>query len=395
MSLFFQLFILSLQAFSNPVCAPEAKNQIDLHAIAQDVFRPFQLMCLDINRIETGKNPEHNPLCSVFWGDRKVAGFEKVLKANPESLNKSSNSFVNLTEQQMTAIGRKKLSSHELAEIQNAFNSYRDRLLPGCCGNDEVCRNAFQQVQLRFCKSPSDPSQVDPCTKQKEAFFSLDRTNQAQKWYNLNAQKIVKSEYDRQMIAFLKYTKLDLLFKLRPSIANGIITLSEYTNIENSQTSYFLQHEFGHACSSIRRQISAINSKVERDDGSSDSKGLSSYCGQMKKGDGNITTIEIFEEKAASDKIKKCINERVTREIFDSQDRAFAPNSCYGSKIEEANADLFAALSSVDGAQNTVYYHCNNYPDAQHIAGFSIVECLIPYSANYRQKIKESFNCKK
>jgi hypothetical protein len=388
---FLFIFLAGVMAKAEDQSCRLSHGPESLKQVATFISQPYIEICDDLHKIEAGNEPQNKPLCSVFWPNHK-APFEQILKSNPESLNKWSADVKNPSQVEMAASGQKLGSLEEMGQIEKKYFEYRDKLKTECCHNDSTCIQAFQKIPLEFCKSPDDPKVPDPCAYQGTGTFSMNEEEQIQTWMNLNSLTTSPTPFDLQAKTYL--TQHPELATKRGKIAFGHISMSRYFHLTSPNLPYLFQHELGHACSVIQRQIASLKSQTIDKQGEVNAFSMSLYCQNIQPKYANLSIINQFEEKKVSSRIEKCIMDRIRNETLNPDDHAYAAKSCFGAKIEEATADIFAAYSSVNGILDTLPFHCSNYPDPIHIGGFSVVECLSLHSAKYRAQVKTGIQCK-
>ncbi|MGZ3769150.1 MAG: hypothetical protein ACXVCP_06685 [Bdellovibrio sp.] len=382
-------------AVAAPYCSLESSdnNKKTIETIQTNIVSPFNLFCADLKNIVNNKEPQHHPVCSAIW-EKGQAWWKKMAEEKPAELNKHSDEYKNPSRNEMLAHGFSIALPSELKKIEAKFNALKARTVPQCCGNDVECSKAYLATSLKFCSDPkaeADPNAPDPCADAKEAYFNADRKAKLGAWFLKTSNE-------------LPQFRLELLAKVRKEfpqfeeemIRPGFVTLSKYKSNESNSNTYADRHELGHACNFIRRQIASKSGTKdslvswETDDYDK------IYCKPQSGVHYNFTFIDtLFPGKSAVD-LKICIQDRIKSETQDPKDYAYFPDSCIGSKIEEAMADAFASLTAnPDELAELTSTLCMNAVSAIHFSGYSTFDCFIKNVPGFADKISRGISCPK
>ncbi len=137
----------------------------------------------------------------------------------------------------------RKMTDDERAELQRQIDQIRDGVTSICCaGASALCADTMKNVVTQWCKPQEDSSAPDSCIDNGTHF---NRSPAEQ-----------KAHFD-----FLKDPKKSPQELKRFPLAPGFIQLSPFLKQDGTtrDRAITIAHEFGHACSAIRRQLEIQN----------------------------------------------------------------------------------------------------------------------------------------
>jgi hypothetical protein len=156
----------------------------------------------------------------------------------------------------------------------------------------------------------------------------------------------------------------------------------------SSTPDHMIRHELGHACSDIRRQISAIKPGPQR---------MAQFFAWLPElGDNFCDLYEpnqeaykpLFKDIEGGDSILKCL----IKENSDSQSPfhpAHIDKDCPAKKLEEASAEALGFLfNTKEITQSVPYPTCDYNPSRIHQASALVFKCLIRNSQSFKARVE-------
>ena len=388
-----QLEVINRQTKLNPVsCAPESYSNVDLTASAK--YCPA---------IEATLKSSDQHVCTPYYKNGVPHWENPAIKrevetyATAEAIAPSRSEFENR--------GLKIATQEEAEYLLERLDRIRKNMIPSCCDGNKECEKAMLGVNLKLCSDRSadkDSSAPDFCTltngyflpaRSKEDRLRIKKIiysalkKQEHKDYVLNTTGDSEEEIDRLM------RKL----KVTPATApvSGEVVVSPYfSNGASKVRDGTLRHEIAHACSSIKRQLAALDG----DDASALSLGL-----QQRRGDLSCELhpsapeaySNLIEDVKEKNKVSKCLF-KIAKESTSPTSYGFVKNSCPGSKLEEGFA---IAREVLDAPRPLVPFSfpnsvCTYRPSTKHPAAAAVLDCLVQHSGAFRKELKKELECR-
>lgn len=375
-------------AMAHSYCTPDNEATQSLQQIQDGLSGSQKDFCADLQRISKKQKPVHQPLCKALWDDGK-SWWKKIAEEKPAELDKSSEKYQNPSRNEMLKNGFAVATVQDLKNTERKFNEVKNRTASQCCGSDKHCLEAFKATTLQFCSDPvaeKDPNVPDPCAGTAEAYFSVNEDNYTKSYYAgvfANTPASEKTEFLKQVRA--TYSDFN-----PGKIYSGYISLGKYKRGETQELDYTIRHELGHACNYVRLQIGERSGTSL----STANGAYEGFCGHDPVEHYNYTVIDNLLAGRNASALKQCMRNKVEKETFDANDYAFIKDSCFGSKTEEALADVFSALTVKESEMpNLTMQLCFNSPSAIHSAGHSTLDCVINHAPGYATELSKGLSC--
>ncbi len=249
-----------------------------------------------------------------------------------------------------------------------------------CCNGDEKCEAAMKQVQVQICKPSVGENDPDSCV-----YGGV---------YQVPAEEFALAS------TRLKKTESGGTF----SPATGNITLSSYVSATKGSESVdsVIRHEFGHACSMVKMQLSAASpfwqKLVDKEQ-----RGRADRARQWVDEVRNrcVSTAKLpeayndfWESIGESKEFASCIYKLADLNQKQVIDRT-CDKLCPGHYLEEAVGITFSLLTGdLSGEAGAVFPNtCNHVRDAQHPMVSDVMDCLTQHSPRFRDKLRKQYSC--
>ncbi|RYZ72189.1 MAG: hypothetical protein EOP05_11290 [Proteobacteria bacterium] len=249
----------------------------------------------------------------------------------------------------------------------------RDEFALSCCGSNSRCTDAMKAVRVLSCSSDADkdPNQPDHCAL-LSGYFEFNQVEKS----NISA-----------LVAGNQFT----------GIQSGSVILSPYVTAtgEDYASAKIINHELGHACSFIRRQVGAT--EILGIDRAGSNKSLAAWndgtCGIGSDVDKEAYG-PMMNQVGFSLKVADCIS-NLARRSTDPASTAFFENSCPASKSEEGMAEAFA-ISQTKPLVPKAFpnWLCSARPSTRHPAMSDVLACVLKNDASTRQRLAREYGCK-
>ena len=391
--IFSVLFSVALAA---PLCSPEGGTSTSKTDITDGLAPAVRAFCTDIKNLRENREAVNKPLCSAFWTDGN-AWWKKITEKNPESLNKNSGEYKDPSRRDMLKAGYTFASEAQLVKINEEFSNMKARTAIQCCGSDQRCITTYMATSLRFCsdpKSEQDETAPDPCASSGSAYFTVDRKTQLTYFANYNHWERMPPETLAQIMDQMKMNGEPNF--VVGSINPGYISLNRYISPRGKSDDYTYRHELGHACNFVRRQLAVKDGVTNYSMKDSVVTEMAEYCKQSSQPSYDFTMLDNAYKGKNTSPLKNCIQQGIEEETNNTKDYAYIPNACFNSKIEEATADAFSALTAQKNeAGRLIWTLCTNSPSAIHYSGYKTLECVMKYAPEMNTVIADGIECPK
>lgn len=249
-----------------------------------------------------------------------------------------------------------------------------------CCNGDERCEDAMKKVQVQVCKPSVGENDPDSCV------------------YGGVYQ--VPAEEFGQASTRLKKEEAGGTF----SPATGNITLSSYVSADHGSESVdsVIRHEFGHACSMVKMQLSAASpfwqKLVDQDQRAKADRARQWVDDVRNRCDAKAKLPEayndFFESIGETREFSACIYKLAEMNQKQQVDRT-CDKLCPGHYMEEAVGITFSLLTGdLSGKVGAVFPNtCNHVRDAQHPMVSDVMDCLTQHSPRFRAKLRDQYSC--
>jgi|GEM_PF-5167819 len=291
------------------------------------------------------------------------------------------------------------LSPEAKTQILNQALDVREKTAQACCGTDSECLAAVRKVRVSVCESPADqdPSLPDPC-EANGGQFSLSTVEQAtvltQMQYSFGVGRYGTPAEVQRVISEAKETLRQNISFGSAFPASGEIRLSPFGHLDGAPLSEIqtLRHEFGHACSFIKRQIASEIGKPHAEDAAmSFYQRYTADCG-LHESRGLNAYGPLLKSAGAGAHVMPCLL-NLAEQSTDQISSAYFPGSCELSKIEEATAEAFSMLNSDIVPDDYPHRACSRLPSKLHPASTDVFTCLVKADAGFRKKLESKLRC--
>ena len=242
-----------------------------------------------------------------------------------------------------------------------------------CCGHDPECLRLIQTVPINYCDNPDarkHPNHPDYCSDL--AYFS------------------VEDQTIDEISNMMAHPEAPLRTQI---ISIGEIIVSPYYQKIQGQEYWMdsdltLAHEFGHACrmarlvQSLRAQDPSIKSLGK--------KYFKSIAQEERNCEITKDTIDFYHflAKDAGEYLTPTIIDCVAN--FGNFGKDKCQDNCPAQVLDESYANLVATTAHVDLAYPNF---CTHNRDSQHAFLMDELECVAKYSPNFRESVKEYWQC--
>jgi hypothetical protein len=308
--------------------------------------------------------------------------------------------FQAVTRAEFVKRGHALLSDDERASARLRAVRIRGEAATQCCGTDATCAAAMNSVTVKICESDADhdANALDWCeaTAGKYVNNSVQMAVMTLRLRDSLATAGLNSTRIQEIVAEAQKTLGGQSLESFPDPVVGEIQLSPYSNTDAghfvSDTTY--RHEFGHACSYIRRQLLAKKGNPHAGD-----VAMTFFQRIMPKCENDSTQIENAYgsqlERAGSNRhVFACLSDLASKST-DVTSSAYIPNSCPAYKIEEIMADAFSMYTGSAFPEAFPERACNRYPSTMHGAPVDVLTCMLSGDAHFRQALKTKLECSK
>lgn len=315
-----------------------------------------------------GSDPKN--LCSVVWEKGEPQWFDpkerKILALHGTKQKRIP------TRAELLAQGFKVRTAPERNAYLLASEKIRNRMAGVCCAGETACLSAMRAVRVTSCVSEADqnPKLVDPCA-------------------DVNGEYLMSNVEKRELQEFT-------LGKPRDRVLSGGIVLSPYVFASGNSVAAeaTVRHELGHACTVIRRQISALKGAENAMNASESLDAqMSGSCNGSFVNDTAYVGVFNGASADAGEKVLSCLKVQ-TKKSLEPKSTVFFEETCEGFKLEEGIAEGL----SIAGTQNLIpngypNRFCRATPSRQHMASAEVLACLLNNDPRLRAKFRSSLGC--
>ena len=314
----------------------------------------------------------------------------------PKSQNRYSADYVPPSRQDRTL---NLATSAQRAALNTEIQEARSQSATTCCGTNADCLRLMNSVRVQWCSSDATragygtpdlsggATMSDECIE-NGTYYSCSSEENELRWRAISNVYLSDGTIDTNAVAQLRGH-----YPFTP----GGITLGPYiTSAGDFRTKVrVIGHEFGHACSQIKRQI-AIN------------EGNTTFISQMrasmlKSSSCNLTTstraayLNLFGNAGISTASSSClmgVADKATQMRFRAPAQP-CENGCPRAFVEENIADWqsMMALDESRWIPTVVPGFCNYLRDAQHPWSWDVMACFVQ-TPSFADKIKRSSGCR-
>jgi hypothetical protein len=383
---------------SGPVCSGAEPSPGVFQTASISTSR--EAMCSVLDHLAKDGRPglfdTQNPygLCAPVWGQPLPEWTRPSVQASLQTY--ASADWIAPTRNQYLAQGFKLLTPDARQTILRDALRLREESTKLCCGSDVACTNLMRQVRVEFCTSEADqdPSKQDPCLF-SAGVYALSTVEQAEVASTLKnsldadpgvAIRRIVDEANRTL------TANGVLFASYP--VSGGIRLGPYANRngEAQASPGTLRHEFGHACSFIKRQIEASPGRPSSDHAARTF--FDRYGFPCAINDERVRSAygPLLKTLGADDNVELCLID-LAKKSTDPNSSAFIANSCPINKIEEATAEAFSLLSLKLQPDAYPQRACAMRPSKLHPASTDVFTCIVKGDARIRRRMMAAYAC--
>lgn len=284
-----------------------------------------------------------------------------------------------------------------LPDFMKRIDDLRRHAANECCVDDVDCRLGMQAVRVEFCKPQSHDDQPDACV-----FGGNYRMSAA--GYDSSFQAILSrsTTSSKQAAEIKRIARRNLGGRMPSSVQDGgllprgSIVLSSYVSKKDGVKALepVLMHEFGHACSMVRMQNSALNmNDLER------ATRATEWLDQAKsRCDLAVPPSAAYEDfwiaLGETRELAACLQRLATLNQQQVIDRP-CKNLCPGHYLEESVGIAFSLLAGeIAGGVESVFPNtCDHTRDAQHPMVADVAECLAENSVKFRARVAKAYGC--
>lgn len=291
------------------------------------------------------------------------------------------------------------LSEQGRANLVKQTDGIRETSAKACCGTDADCLRAMRNVRVSVCSSPADqdPSQPDPCEAVFGSYGLSAKENAVMTLTMKDSVTLFSTVLPSQTSRVIAEAKAllpgsSILLERYP--VTGEMVLNPYTTSRGDLISDLgtLHHEFGHACSFIKRQIAAKPGKAQaRENAMSFFMRRGTSC-ELDPGVHKAAYGPLLKEAGASGDVEACLLDLARQSTVETSS-AYLPNSCQLNKIEEATAEAFAFYTLPIMPDSFPDRACYRLPSTKHPASVDVFTCVIKADALKRREFAGKYRC--
>jgi hypothetical protein len=285
------------------------------------------------------------------------------------------------------------------AALIKQTDDIREGSAKACCGTDSDCLSAMRGVRVSVCSSPADqdPSQPDPCEAVGGSYNLTTKENAVMALTMKDSVTLFSTGLPSQTSKVIEEARAllggtSMLLEAYP--ATGEIVLSPYVTSRGEPISEMgtLRHEFGHACSFIKRQIAAKPGKSRaRENAMSFFMRRGTSC-ELDPDVHKAAYGSLLKETGASRDVEACLLDLARQSTVETSS-AYIPNSCQLNKIEEATAEAFAFYTLPIMPDSFPDRACSRLPSTKHPASVDVFTCVIKADARKRREFAGKYRC--
>lgn len=272
----------------------------------------------------------------------------------------------------------------------------RPLAIKSCCRGEKECGKAMNDVDIRLCDD-----RVKDC-ETRAGWHTVQSDKVRQIGFNLSNWGLNQKKFPRTFRAQLErhmgaIAPAESENPEAAQIISGSILLSGFDLPQINMDDVVL-HEFGHACSTIRRQLFVYRTNSE----SAFHSLMRSYypfnidrCAKTKHTE--ETYKRLSDQWPSGPAVWTCLS-RVTKSVskwvakHSKRDKAIDP-VCQASYLEESFANLNAIYSGAVDSANDAKDFCGGSGDDAHLAQSLVIECLLQNSKEFRDRARRNMKC--
>jgi hypothetical protein len=355
-------------------------------------------------REETGalsfERGEISPLCRPFIRQKERGELDRCgdIKRDPYASN-----FTWSSRNEMTRRGRANLYTDpefqpQLAALFERVEQVRESSAKLCCGDDPQCRALMAAVKIDVCKPQEDPDSPDPCVF--GGSYRMSGKGYASVFRAIQRQYSGEETAELKRMASRNLSVDEMRDPEAPAEpVSGTIVLSSYVSkkIGIASIDPVIMHEFGHACSMIKMQQTALSAS------STDTLAQAHRAVQWLdrarsrcKAEVELpeSYLDFWESLGESRELAKCFYQLTKANQEQAVDRTCS-NLCPGHFLEETVGIAFSLLlGKLDGSPGAVFPGtCDHVRDGQHPMVSDVVDCMAQHSSRFRERLRQMNHC--
>jgi hypothetical protein len=350
-------------------------------------------------------------VCVPIWKD----GISPYLKPDAKPLNFRENrgnisvkgvAYVPPTRSEVLARGYSMATDEQMTALRNETELQLGKMIPICCGDDDICKNAMKEVKFEFCRDPEadkDSTKPDGCYGNQTSSFELITSDSDATSFLSFIARLVKpeqqSEFERGYgipIDQLKDDQLSAEGALKSPLP-GRIQLTPYFKKGVSKASDNLIHEMGHACSAIRRQSSLFRKNQDS------SLIATSFANQALSADCGLTESDIIAYRkvlapiSGSSDLVGCIVD-MANASKDRTSSTFVDGACPRKHLEESSAEVYSMISQIKHGKLVpgIFPNrlCGSTSSDIHPHVSELFKCILTKTPGTISQLKENLSCR-
>ncbi|RYZ87872.1 MAG: hypothetical protein EOP06_11925 [Proteobacteria bacterium] len=281
-------------------------------------------------------------------------------------------SAVPATRASFVASGWKVRTASERDAYLESIETMRDRVATACCGPDQSCGSLMRSIKVMSCVSAADQNSAlsDDCTLNNGVYDHTPEQNKALK----------------EIVAGNKGVEVQV----------GTIILSPYVDAKGNPKAPFatVQHEFGHACSFIKKQIAA--KKPETHPGFIAREWMDAWFNNACDAGEEVNRLaygSMLSNTNLSAKVFECIA-GLPQHSLNPSSSAYFEKSCPLRKMEEAMAEaLSIAVTQPLVPNGFPTRFCGASPSRVHPAMADVFACAVKNDGRIRAQLSSAYSC--
>jgi hypothetical protein len=354
---------------------------------------------------------EISPLCTPFIRQKSRGELDRCgdNKRDPYSSNATSASqstksnFTWSSRSEMARKGKVNLftdpgQSALLPKIYERIEELRGQAKALCCADDKSCGKMIDNVEVKFCKPNQDPNAPDPCVFGGN--FKMSGSDYQSAFQAIRSRSNPSTEINQIATRNLNFaSRLPAQESARP-LSSGSIVLSSYVSRDEGFAAMepTLLHEFGHACSMTKMQLSAVNTSPEKK-AQAVALRAAQYLDRARlrcNADVELPTayFDFWESIGETRGLAQCLMTITTENQRAAVDRP-CNGLCPGHFLEESVGIVFSLLlGDLSGVRGAVFPQtCDHVRDGQHPMVSDVLECLTQHSPRFRERMSQAHHC--
>lgn len=344
---------------------------------------------------------ENSHVCTPYYKDGKPHWEDPALKlelqtyATKDAIPKSRSDF----EKEGYTIA----TLAQEKELITKLTQIRADLTPSCCGSDTACQEALQSVTLRLCRNSAadnNSNSPDACTL-TDGYFQASPSAADQYQILKTIYGGARTEADRAYIRDVtkrSEAEVDQTLKATGAVRStvpvpGEVVVSPYFADGFAKVrDRTLRHEVAHACSSIKRQLSALRGNSDAAISLAIQQRRDDVCSLHPKAINAYA--HLLEDVRESRVVSKCLYQ-LALNSNDPTSYAYVPKSCAGSKLEEGFAIARSLLEAPFPIVPKTFpaRECSSLPSTKHPASGAVADCIVRHSTAFRSKLERELKC--